>query len=306
MTILNQASDGLHSQLIALARAAAKNGPTPKDELLAMCALPTTEEGSDVVISRLRTTLNRWTQLGLFVDEDSGVKLTLETRRGESSDDFSDRLPAVCRSLVLRAENCMPTWAPSDEKTEDGAGRSADFVRGIAWSLMQDIYTLPSATDEIEALEASQIESPKFVFFNKTRWPGFRFWGRFLGFATGNEDTFLLDPTEAVRTELMEILDEKQPMPADLFVDALAKRLPVIDRGEYRRQVEGALRASALRRLPDNHLSMSLSFALRRLSLDGVIALENKADAGASLALTGRDYRTWDRFTHVRLVGESQ
>jgi hypothetical protein len=306
MSVINQAGDGLYSQLIALARVVAKNGPMPRDELLAMCALPAAEEGTDTVMSRLRTTLNRWTQLGFFVDEGSAVRLALETRRAESSDDFSDRLPAVLRSHVLRAENCMPIWASSDEKTEDGAGRSADFVRGIAWSMMQDIYTLPSGTEEIEALEIAQIESPRFVFMNKTRWPGLRVWGRFLGFATGNDSTFFLDPTEAVREELTEILDTKQAMPGDVFVDALAKRLPVIDRGEYRRQVEGVLRANALRRLPDDHLSMSISFALRRLSLDGTIVLENKADAGASLALTGRGYRTWDRFTHVRLVGESQ
>ncbi|REE06569.1 hypothetical protein B0G71_8249 [Paraburkholderia sp. BL27I4N3] len=306
MTVINQAGDGLYSQLISLARAVAKYGPIAKEDLLAMCALPTTDEGADPVITRLRMTLTRWTQLGLFVDDDSGIGLTFDTDRAEPSDEFSDRLPAMCRSHVLKAENCTPIWAPSNEKTEDGAGRSADFVRGIAWSLMQDIYTLPGATEEIEALETAQIESPRFVFMNKTRWPGFRGWGRFLGFATGNDSTFLLDPTEAVRAELSAILEPKQAVAADEFVNALAKRLPVIDRGQYRRQVEDVLRANVLRRLPDDHLSMSLSLALRRLSLDGTIALENKADAGVSLALTGRGYRTWDRFTHVRLVGDAQ
>ena len=49
---------------------------------------------------------------------------------------------------------------------------------------------------------------------------------------------------------------------------------------------------------------MSLSLALRRLSLDNVIRLEGRADAGSSYSLTGRNYRTWLGFESVRWVGE--
>jgi len=45
---------------------------------------------------------------------------------------------------------------------------------------------------------------------------------------------------------------------------------------------------------------------MRRLQKLGTIALESKADAGSRLALTGQFGRTWEDFTHVRLLKESE
>lgn len=304
MTINNLASDGLHSHMIILARALFKQGPLAKEELVSMCSPPSVETGKDPDLTRLRAAMARWIELGLFSDDAGVVRLTEERLRGETLETWTDRLPARCRYLILQSEHCLPIWgALGSEKTEEGAARAADFARALSWVLAQDIYALPNS--DIEHLERTQVPSPHFIFMNDSRWPGMRVWARYLGFATGDDNSFFLDPTEAVRGELAHVLPSQQAVPADAFIDALATRLPVLDRGQYRRQVEEILRSENWRRTPAEHLSMSLSLALRRLELNGNIALEKRADAGTALTLTGRAYRTWSSFTHVRFLGDA-
>jgi hypothetical protein len=304
MTILNLSSDGLHSQLIVLARVTAKYGPIDKDELISLCA-GRDEDGKERDTGRLRAALARWLELGLFIDDAGAIRVQLESKRGATLDELTDLFPAVCRRLVLRAQHALPLWAPGGAATEDGAGRTADFVRGLSWALAQDIYSLPSGADEIEALDRGQMASD-FIFLNKTRWPGLRVWARYLGFASGDDSNLLFDPTDAVHAELPHILGTGETMAAPVFIEELGARLPVLDGGAYRKEVEAKLRPDRWRGPPDGHLSMSLSLALRRLDLNGTIALDTKADAGAGavVKLSGRNYRTWASFTHVRMVGD--
>src|SRR5262245_38559249 len=104
MTILNSASDGLYPELIVLARAVAQAGPTAQDELISLCSPGTG--------SRLRGALSRWTALGLFVESDELMCLAkgLVRKRGESLDDWIERLPSHCRSLAFERSKCSPLW----------------------------------------------------------------------------------------------------------------------------------------------------------------------------------------------------
>lgn len=304
MTIINLASDGLHSQMIVLARVVAKCGPLDRDELLSVCSVPSgTGEGRE--IGRLRAVLTRWTEIGLFLVDGGSISLSEPIKKGETLDAFTDRLPAVCRRLILNASHSLPLWGHAQdtmqEPSEEGTGRVADLARSLSWSLAQNIYQLPNGDKEIQQLVGSQVPLPRFIFLNSTRWPGMRVWARYLGFASG-EDRFLLDPTEAIRSELKLILTDDQSIKANDFIDELSHRIPVLDRGVYRVEVESYLRPESWRRPDENHLSMSLSMAIRRLELSGVIVLETKSDSEASIALTGRGYRTWNRFTHVRMA----
>jgi hypothetical protein len=301
MTIINLASDGLHSQLIVLARVAAKFGPINRDELVRVCTAPG-EDGKDRDTARLRATLARWLELGLFIEEADTIGVNLESKRGSTIDELTDRLPAACRRLVLQEQHCLPLWGAGEDPTEKGVGRAADLARGLAWALAQDIYNLPDGGKEIEALDRSQATTARFIFLNDTRWPGLRPWARYLGFAS----SFLFDPTEAVRDELPHILGKGKTMTAEAFIEALGARLPVLDGGVYRKEVEANLRPDRWRRPEPGHLSMSLSMALQRLDLDGTIKLETLADAGARavVKLSGRNYRTWTSFTQVRLAGD--
>lgn len=307
MTILNIASDGLHSQMIVLARTLAKNSAIARDDLIAMCGpvfIPGEKEPDFV---RLRAALARWVDLTLFSVQGDKVQLNFAPRRGESLDVFTDRLPSLCRALILLPEHALPLWpldVKRDGRSEDGTGRTGDLARSLSWILAQDTYSLPSSWPDMEKLEASQVINPKFFIFNDTRWNPLRVWARYLGFGTGEDRKFFVDPTVAVRQELPSILEPGESLVASDFIDALAERLPVLDRGKYRMLVEAEIRPNSRRELPSDHLSMSLSFALRRLELDGTIVLDQKADAGTTMALTGRGYRTWARFTHVRLLGD--
>ncbi|MGO4478711.1 protein DpdG [Massilia sp. 2TAF26] len=299
MTILNLASDGLHPQVIVLASVLAKQGPTDRDELISVCSVP-----DDV--GRMRAALARWLELGLFTEEAGTIKLNLDIKRGAALDDTIDRLPGVCRQMLLQDQHCLPLWGPGAEPTEVGVGRVSDFARGIAWALAQDIYNLPEAAEKIEALEGSQVTAPRNIFLNRTRWPGLRMWARYLGFGSGPDNNFLFDPTEVVRQELPHILGKDETMTAQVFLDQLSARVPVLDGGSYRNQIEMSLKTDTWRKPPTGHLSMSLSIALRRLHLNGTIVLELRADAGTGnvIGLTGRNYRSWASFSHVRMIGE--
>ena len=181
---------------------------------------------------------------------------------------------------------------------------TADFCRGLAWCLSQDIYTLPSSYAELENLITEQVKPGRFVFLNDTRWPGLRDWARFLGFATGDDSGFFFDPTEAVRSELPEFAKPGETLAAAEFVTRLSNRLPVLDTGSYRTEVEDALRPEKWTAPPVGYLSASLSFALRRLQKQGALGLATLADAESRCTLTRQGGRAWESFTHVSLLGE--
>lgn len=303
MSILNLATDGLHSQVIVLAAVAAKHGPIKRDELISVCAVPG-DDRSEGDTLRLRAALARWLELGLFVENEDAISLCFASKRGSTLDELTDCLPTVCRRLVLQEQHCLPLWGGGDNPTEKGVALASDFARGLAWALAQDIYVLGESATEIGPLERSQVTTPRIIFQNTGRWPGLRVWARYLGFGTGHDGDFLFDPTEAVRGELADIFQNSESMSAEAFLDELSARLPVLDGGVYRKEVEANLRPDTWRKPEQGHLSMSLSMALRRLELDGTIVLDRKADAGHVVSLSGRNYRTWSSFTHVRLAGE--
>jgi len=289
MTIVNYANDGLYPELIALVRAVAEVGPIDPEELVRICSVDTP--------ARVRGALSRWSQLGLFEARNNAITLSdrFAGKKRESTEMLADRLPGICRTLILAPEHCLPLWGAEE------AGITADFVRGMAWLLAQDIYEFPTTwSDGAEAVEQRQITGRKTIIQNDVRWNGLRFWARYLGFATGDSTAFVIDPTSAIQAELATIFEGRAVMNASEFVGKLGERLPVLDFGVYRKQIEEALSPDSWKQPPPLHLSMSLSFALRRLELAKSISLEHQADAENALSLTGRSYRTWKRFTHVR------
>jgi hypothetical protein len=303
MTIINFPSDGLYPELITLFRVVAHLGTVEAKSAIDVCSPwsehdPTKDPAESF---RLKGALARWTELGLFARD--GGNLTIHERfskkeRGENIRERTARLPHACRTLMLEAHNCLPLWG-------DAQGIAADFVRGAAWVLAQDIYALPSNWLPIEQQQNEQMTPGHKISENDIRWNGLRFWMRYLGFATGDGGNFQADPTEAIKAELPELFGLNTDLAAHDFLTGLATRLPVLDFGDYRCLVEATLKPAKWRRPDNGHLSMSLSLALRRLDLGRVIRLEGKADAGTSYRLTGRNYRTWGGFESVRWTGRS-
>jgi len=315
MTIINHTSDGLYPEVIALFRAVAYTKQITPENLITVCFPPIEKASEDEIKNkkkemrgRLSGALSRWTELGLFTEADGKVQLQeqFSARRKESIDMLTERLPSFCRQLILQDDFCIPLWGES--------GLTSDFARGVAWILAQDIYKFPSIWN-VEKGSGKPLDPLKYVEIlqnhqcsatviqNGNRWNDLRFWTRYLGFASGDSATFQIDPTVAVREALPSIFGAHKELPAKDFLLALASRLPVLDFGNYRKEVENALNETYWRKPSEGHLSMSLSFALRRLDLEKTIRLLGKADTGSSYRLTGRNYRTWLGFETVAWKG---
>lgn len=294
MTIVNPPNDGLYPELISLYRAIAYSGKIDMNAIIDLCT-----PGTQGYKNRLRGTLRRWTTLGLFELEEEQVQISKRfiKKQKESIDELTSRLPSVCRALVFEPSNCLPLWGES-------AGVAADFVRGAAWLLAQNSYNFPTTWENYaEDIHNEQFRKGEKLVENNARWTGLRFWMRYLGFATGDNDSFQIDPTIAIKEELPLIFGNRFDLSANEFIMALAFKLPVLDYGQYRQLVEDELNHTYWRQPEKVHLSISLSLALRRLALDNTIRLEGRADAGTSYRLTDRNYRTWLGFESVSWIG---
>lgn len=286
MTILNITNDGLFNVLIVLHRTLVTHGPMENDRLIRLCS-----PGPNGDTKQLRQTLLRWTQLGLF-ETMKNDKLTLD-----KADKDPERLPVICRQFLFSDENNQGFW--------DNEGTlAADFTRALAFILAQDIYVNEfSAHHRVEALEHRQFrDEARRLLQNNTRWNGLRHWAKYLGFFWEDQRLWP-DPTAAIREELPEVFGKQKELPAQDFITRLGERLPVLDGGRYRLDIEAVLEPTEWQppTRPDL-LSTSLSRALWRLSRPGgPLRLESRADAGNGRTLQRSGGREWQAFTHVLL-----
>ena len=290
MTILNLASEGLHPEMIVLTKALIEAGSMEKSELIAICSAENP--------ARIQGALSKWTSLGLFSEHDGVVSLSnsWKRKRGSNVAESIEQLPSICTKLLFDRANCLPLFG-------DAAGTSADFVRGTAWLLAQDIYTFPTTwAGGVEPLERRQIVGDNRIIQNDFRWGGLRFWSRYLGFCTGESDRFFIDPTKVVRRSLRAAITSAKAIPADVFVSSLATDYPVFDGGTYRLEVEANLKPSEVRMPAPGHLSCSLSFALIRLRSAGEVLLERRSDSDQTYTLTGQDRASLEVFSHISLA----
>lgn len=294
MSILNQASDGLFNVLIVLARALVRFGPKGREELILACG--GAAEACDT--SQLTRTLNRWTELGLF-GEDNGAVVIAEPYRsvlGRTADEAEARLPKAVRTVALLPANNTRFW-DSEE------ARSADLSRGVAWMLAQDVYALDASSDRLAELEGRQLtdSGARKIAQNNTRWNGLKTWMLYLGFARDGLQ-WVVDPTPALRDALAEIFGSGRELSGSAFVERAAAVLPVLDGGAYRLQVEAALRESAWPRLRTGLVSSSLSRAIQRLDREGFVTLSNRSDSEGVVTLTGTNGRAWRDVSHIGLA----
>jgi len=300
MTLLNIANDGLYNVLIVLCKTVSQEGPIDRDKLAEICSIK--EKDSEV---KIRQTLHRWTQLGLFLDHSD--KLTLcssaakKLKGCKTPEEVTRTLPSILREIVFKEENNNNFW--DREET-----RASDLNRALAWILAQNIYTFSISTRaESEAVEQKQLSDPgKRILQNDVRFNGLRFWAQFLGFTWRSRVT-MVDPTQAVKEECRALFTMGKDYQAGKFIEALATRIPVIDGGTYRQSVEGILDQQHWQK-PSNEqmLSTSLSRALWRLELAGIIDLESRADAQSNRVLQRQQGLELRSFTHVLYRGEEQ
>jgi hypothetical protein len=292
--ILNRASDGSGPVLLVLWRALRECGSMSKEKLLAFCAPESI--GDDTA----KRTLNRWTQMGLFVEEDNKLRLGPTFDNLETDGDLEYRaFRREVRRLALSKKSNLEFLKPEPR----GA---ADFTFVIAWLLSTDVNAdhLRSPSD-IQRFEREQVEpligesdENKYALQNTTRWNGFQDWASFLGFGW-NASSFQLDPTEAIGDELEGVFAGQADLTADGFVQRLGERLPVVDSGEY--FVRARERAKdGWRPIKDRELSPALSRALLRFEDAGRLVLEARADAD-SRELLGVAFTHLRSVSHIRL-----
>ncbi len=309
MAILNRTSDGTHSVLVVIYKLLLQEGAMERERIIQLCAPQGIADPKHV-----RQTLSTWIELGLLEEaQNDRIKLHSNIKKSET---LEERLPHLARRIVMLPENNANFWAR--EKS-----RSADFSRGITWLLAQDVYTteligwsdaekllLNQVPHDLMELEGTVVKDFGLIQ-NDTRWPGLKAYAPWLGFAwtarppRGQYGVLMIDPTEAIREVLHDVFGRHKNLTATEFVALLAQRLPVLDGGEYRLQVEEKLRGrtgpDAWKAPPHGQLSTSLSRALLRLRTDGTLKAELRADARDRKLLTGRNGGVIEQISHVSL-----
>lgn len=276
MSLLNITNDGLPNILVALhATVLRATKPILEAELLEIVA-PNGLVDDDGKMAR--QTLNRWIQLGLFMQEDGliSVKDRLPTRRATMLQILPFTRRIACRQ-ALAEENNRDFWASE-------SARAADLTRSLAWMLAQDVYRISFRQFPTE--ESRQIRDPERTLMqNDTRLTGMKYWAPFLGFS--RYDFATIDPTVAVRDALTEVLAPGAGMPAPQFIERLSMVLPVLDGGRWQQEVLEYVDSAALPLRQPGQISTALSRALHNLWDSGELLLQQKADLGSSITLTG-------------------
>ena len=285
MSVLNMTSDGAPNVLWAICKALLEFGPMTRERLLRLCAAN----------ERCAQSLVRWSQLGLIhkVDDQFCVSPDYAKKIKVGSGEVCPEFLRALRQVVFLPQNSARLW-------EAEGSQCADLTRGLSWLLAQNIYSVDtSSAVVVQQLESVQVkDETKRILQNDTRWNGLRTWAIFLGFGYSSEHT-MPDPTLAVEAELSGLFVEHKVLSASEFLEGLADRLPVLDNGAIRSQVESILDPSEWQQPPENYLSTSLSRAIVRLASAGKIGLENRSDSPSHLALQGSGAQEWRRFTHV-------
>lgn len=253
------------------------------ERTVAPAALPRGEAAASGPGSRgLDDTLTACVVLGLLERDGDLVRL-----HPQLPDDVRDRrrepdLRRLLNDLVLAEELNFGLW----ESTEG----ARDLTRALAWYLAQDPLRAPGAWNEpngVDVVQESQFAAGERVFSNDTRWGAFDRWCYFLGFGVRvpreNKNVLLPDPTQPIRDVLAEVVTGGRTEIA-AFVEELGRRLPVLDSGAYRREVEARMRPDAVIASTDQ-LSPSLAHALLRLRDERLLVIEDLADAPMKMRL---------------------
>lgn len=297
MSILNRPSDGLVSVLVALTRSSVILGTMPRSKLLDICSPKSLGDGKQDMATK---TLNRWIELGLFtLSEKEEIKVAEEYRgKLRKANATAESVAEVVREIVLLPANNENFW-------KDEENRAADFSRAACWMLSQDVHQfVPSSYSQVEPKALEQATSAEMILFqNDTRWSGYVSWATFLGFGRSESGKasggFVTDPTPAIVNHVSELVPKKGDIAINDFLDSLVQSVPVLDGGEYRREVEGKLRPEKWKSPGPTELSTSLSRALLRLRAMGIIRLDKRSDSDAQMKLIGHDRDVVQSVTHV-------
>jgi hypothetical protein len=231
--------------------------------------------------------------LGLVVEREKGV--FIDPKLAES--DFNDEqwFRRELRRRVLASQRNRELLE-SDEGTRE-------LAKALAWFLAQPADNPPTSYNPRSRTETNSVtqlmneqfgsdEGARSILQNSYRWSPFVRWAKYLGFLSFlpiKEGGPCPDPSEAIRDALAEQADKLVgEIELPRLVTALAKALPVLDGGSYRKLVEQSMDNVPVSAGDGETLSASLSFALLRLKDQGVIDLRRASDSPATRILSVR------------------
>ncbi|MCF4010635.1 protein DpdG [Rheinheimera sp. UJ63] len=230
---------------------------------------------------KLRETLFFWKETGLWQQNEEGIKAWSEF---SCDDNLGER---ITQTLFKEKLDIV-----------DGTGIEP-LLRGMALFLCLDSFTFAGGNffkpTEIEAIVGKYLPprsgNDTRLTINSSETATFANYGLLLGFLEQvTKDTLVVDPTRLIRPAVIKILKNSgaaSEMPVEEFLIQLSGILPVIDGGAYRCTIEELIRSKVKdwKSLPEHELSASLSQALYRLNIEGVIFLVPKSDAEKTMQL---------------------
>jgi hypothetical protein len=241
--------------------------------------------------SRVAQTVSLLAEVGLLEESsDKAVRLLPSWSEQAPVDDRS-YLSRVLRELFLAAPLNMPDLWGSDRGTRD-------FTRALTWFLMQNVWrpagVYSTTSERLPGAQQEQYKQlptregrdgkPRAPLFNTgVRWNAFARWAIFLGFVKrdviNGKAGIAPDPTVVVKDTISQLSVTSTIDLPDL-ITSLSDKLPVIDRGRYRAEIEARL-LTAGNDPQDDLLSSSLSHALLRLQDSGFLQLDPQGSADA-------------------------
>jgi len=165
----------------------------------------------------------------------------------------------------------------------------ADFQKALAWFLLQS-PTLPieRGSNPRSLVEAQVSGNNVFELMSSTPFENFVYWARFLGFAQlmvfGGKTMVVPDPTEAFRRQIEGGYLGSGVFDPDVFLKQLSDRLPVLDFGSVRTDVESSLKPEY--QVRESELSATMTFALMRLEKSGNLVLHDLDDSPHRIQLS--------------------
>ena len=296
MSIINNAHGG--SQYAVLTAFYQVLNASPKntllrEKLMALCA-PATLQTGDAQNARGKAPqeLRAWVELGLLTEE----KVDDITQISLNESYFS------IKNMPLRqaARRCLQ--APennSDLSSRDE--RAVDLTLLTALLLALDVYqNAEISSGNLEVLVSTFMPDFRINSNEVAVVPGYLRW---LGYAQQiTRDSYAIDPTDAIREELPFLMRVGEQLSIGEALQRLNRALPVLDGGSYRLQVEERISLHGWQSISTNRLSTSLSRALLRLQLSGIINMKAESDASGAMQLTGRNGSVLRTVTHLTLI----
>lgn len=276
MSLINSANPGSQIDLMCMVYRVLNraSGPITEEQLLGLCRPDTLWENEDQKI-RLPRELRFW----------SSEEHQLWEKN--SADLYELKIPIDIKTQHSREISCVVRKVLFETNME------SVFDHDKKWEGVDQLIAMLScvlALPEFSALQGRVLNKetlrdalakflPAESRLNDAELPTALEYAHFLGFIEPGEDEgYVVDPTVAIADALESVLTSGKAMGVKEFVASMAQILPVLDGGTFRLEVESAMCERNFITPPINQLSCSLSHALYRLRISGLVGIEELAD----------------------------